>query len=90
MIRQILDELKRGPTTIGELARKLEVEQGALEEMLRFMARKGLIRELHPECVPTGCAGCPHAGRCMASPIAGYELVTKTTGADDEQREKPR
>lgn len=85
MIRRILAELRRGPTTVGELSRKLGVEQGALEEMLRFMARKGLIRELHAECVPVGCAGCSRAGRCAASPVTGYELVAGAAMPDAGQ-----
>ena len=85
MIRRILAGLRRGPTTVGELSRKLGIEQGALEQMLRFMARKGLIRELHAECVPAGCAGCPCAGRCAASPVPGYELVTGAAKPDAGQ-----
>lgn len=90
MIRRILAELSRGSTTAAELARKLEVEQSALEEMLRFMARKGLIREVHPECRPAGCAGCPYAGRCAASPATGYVLVTEATESSRGRRRKPR
>jgi len=85
MIRRILAGLRRGPTTVGELSRKLGIEQGALEQMLRFMARKGLIRELHAECVPAGCAGCPCAGRCAASPVTGDELVTGAAMPDAGQ-----
>jgi|GEM_PF-1194174 len=85
MIRRILAELRRGPTTVGELSRKLGVEQGALEEMLRFMTRKGLIRELHPESGATGCAGCSSAGRCEATPVTGYELVPDVARPDTER-----
>jgi len=89
MIRRIPAELRRGPTTVGELSRKLEVEQGALAEMLRFMARKGLIRALHPECGSAGCAGCSYAGRCAASPVTGYELVAGEAKPDTGQGGKP-
>jgi hypothetical protein len=90
MIGRILAEIRRGPTTVVELSRKLGVEQGALEQMLRFMARKGLIRELHAECVPAGCAGCPSASCCRASPVTGYELVVAAATSDTEQDGRSR
>ncbi|MBN2537711.1 MarR family transcriptional regulator [candidate division WOR-3 bacterium] len=77
MIGRILAEVEHGPVTLKKLSRKLKVEQGALEQMLRYMVRKGLIRELHPECRPKGCRGCPYQGKCQDMPVIGYEVVKK-------------
>jgi len=73
MIHEILAEMRRGSTTVKELSRKLGIGKSALEGMLRYMVRKGMIRELYPQCRPKGCLGCPYHGRCPDLPIVGYE-----------------
>jgi predicted transcriptional regulator len=75
MIEAILAEMQHGSTTVKELSRKLKVEKSALEGMLRYMVRRGMIRELHPQCRPKGCRGCPYHGKCPDLPVSGYELV---------------
>jgi len=75
VIQDILDEIRRGTTTVRGLSKKLKVEKSALEGMLRYMLRKGMIRELHPECRPKGCRGCPYKGKCDQMPVVGYELA---------------
>lgn len=75
MIDRILAEMRRGSTTVKILSRKLGVEKSALEGMLQYMARKGVIRELHPQCRLKACRGCPYHGKCPDLPIVGYELV---------------
>jgi predicted transcriptional regulator len=75
MIREILAEMRRGSTTVRKLSRKLKIEKTALEGMLRYMVRKGLIRELYPQCRPKGCLGCPYHGKCSDMPVVGYEIV---------------
>jgi predicted transcriptional regulator len=72
VIDAILAEMRHGSTTVKELSRKLGIEKSALEGMLRYMVRKGMIRELHPQCRPKGCRGCPYHGRCPDLPIVGY------------------
>jgi predicted transcriptional regulator len=76
MIRQILAEVRAGTTTVHELSRKLSVEESALQGMLQFMVRKGLVRELHPGCRPKGCRGCRYQGKCQDMPVTGYEVVS--------------
>jgi len=84
MINRILEELKKGPITFQELARKLELEPAILKEWLELMACKGLVRPVRPECTPKACAGCPEAGKCHGPTYTGYEATpggTKPTGA---------
>jgi hypothetical protein len=76
MIRQVLDEMRRGTTTVGELGRRLGIERSALERMLRFMVRKGLIRQVHAEGGAEACRGCPYCGRCEERPVVGYQMTT--------------
>jgi len=73
VIDAILAEMRRGSTTVKELSRKLKIEKSALEAMLQYMARRGMIRELHPQCRPRGCLGCPYHGKCPDTPVVGYE-----------------
>jgi predicted transcriptional regulator len=75
VIQRILSEIRQGTTTVRALSRKLRVEESALQAMLEFMARKGLVRELHPECRPKGCRGCRYQGKCQDMPVTGYEIA---------------
>jgi hypothetical protein len=75
MIQDILAEMRHGSTTVKKLSRELKIDKSALEGMLQYMVRKGLIRELHPKCRSKGCLGCPYHGRCPDLPIVGYEVV---------------
>jgi predicted transcriptional regulator len=77
VISRVIAEMGRGPTTVKTLSRKLKVEPGALEAMLAYLVRKGLVRELRPECRPKGCRGCPYNGKCQEMPVVGYQLVEK-------------
>lgn len=78
MIGRIAAAMAEGSKTVAELSRQLDVEPSALEQMLRFMIRKGMVRELHAECRAGGCRGCRHHGRCDDLPVTGYELVAPT------------
>jgi hypothetical protein len=75
MIEAILKEVKAGTTSVRALSKKLGMERSALGRMLQYMVRKRLLRELHPECQPKGCRGCPYQGRCHTMPVVGYQLV---------------
>ncbi len=89
MIQQVMAEMRRGTSTVKQLSRKLKIEQSALERMLRFMTHKGMIRELHPECRPKGCRGCPYQGKCQDMPVIGYEVVTSESGFESDQTRNP-
>ena len=75
MIQAILREIGAGTTSVRILSKRLGIERGALVGMLQYMMRKGLLRELHPECRPKGCRGCPYHGKCHTMPVVGYQLV---------------
>lgn len=79
MIQDILAAMRHGSTTVKKLSRELKIDKSALEAMLQYMVRKGLVRELHPECRSKGCLGCPYHGRCPDLPIVGYEVVSSRT-----------
>ncbi len=59
-----------GPLTLRRLSRMLEVDESALTPMLRFLVRKGRLREIRSET----CGVCPSSGSC---PLAGVELPTR-------------
>lgn len=75
MIQRVLAKMKRGTTSVRELSRRLGMEEGAVRQLLLFMVRKRMIRELHSECQPKGCRGCPAHGMCDSLPVTGYELT---------------
>lgn len=77
MIRRVLAEMKQGTTTLRELSRKLGIEPGALDGMLRYMVRRGLVRETYHQCRVNECRGCRCLGRCEERPIAGYAAVAQ-------------
>ena len=63
----------RGPLTVRELARRLSVEESALEGMLRFLERKGRLSVSRPgeECDGRGAVSC---AACVFAPACGkYE-----------------
>jgi len=65
MLHQVLDAFKaaQGPLSLDELARRLEIDRGALEGMIDFWVRKGRLIEtggLAEDCVTChGRQGCP-------------------------------
>lgn len=71
MLNEIIREIEnsRGPLTVKELSRKLDIEESAIEGMLQFLQRKGRInvqRACEGEsCVGT-CAGCSFLGGCFS------------------------
>lgn len=86
MLEKILREIdsNRGPMTVKELAKRLDVEEGALEGMLDFLERKGRLSVHRPgECGergPASCAGCVFVKGCPAG-------VEKKTGSSGDRKE---
>ncbi len=77
MFREIKEELRKGPTTIDELARKLGVSKGRIEDALRLMVEMGTIEEIVPhEC--TGkritCSFCSVKNKCGIAEYRTYRL----------------
>jgi Mn-dependent DtxR family transcriptional regulator len=67
VLEQIMDEVEgaKGPLTKKELARRVGVEESALDGMLQFLERKGRLSVY----TPSGCAGCD-AGPCVGCVFA--------------------
>lgn len=61
-------EKKDGPITVKELARRLDIEESALEGMLEFLERKGKLSVYRPgECDEHGaptCVSCIYGKEC--------------------------
>lgn len=71
MLQQVLQEIAqaREPLSVADLARKLQIDPGALEGMINFWVRKGRIAAGSVEgCASGGCGNCGEAGTC---PFAG-------------------
>jgi hypothetical protein len=71
----ILKTIEGGASTARQLAGCVGIPAGDLRPVLEGLVRRGLIRELHPECRPKGCRGCPYRGKCDQMPVVGYELA---------------
>jgi predicted Zn-ribbon and HTH transcriptional regulator len=78
MLDDVMRELEgnKGPMTVRELARRLGVEQGALEGMLEFLERKGRLSVYRPgeeceECGVVSCASCIFRASCPAGVEGG-------------------
>lgn len=63
------------PLTLTQIARKLAVSPGQLEEMIGYWVRKGKIRQ---SAAPTNCGTCGHTDGCpfVIDLPRSYELVT--------------
>lgn len=87
MFEDILEELSsaKGPVTVRELAKRLRIEEGALEGMLDFLERKGRLTVLRPgDCAERGaalCVGCAYGKGCRASVVDGKGSSGKGKGA---------
>ena len=61
-------ENEDGPITVKELSRRLDIEEGALGGMLRFLERKGRLSVYRPgECDRRGaptCVSCIYRREC--------------------------
>lgn len=80
MLREIKEELRKGPASIDSLSIKLGISRGRVEDALRLLIQMGAIEELKPdECSTKGliCAFCPLAKSCGKSQIKIYRLRDK-------------
>ena len=79
MIREIKEELEKGPTTVDELARKLGVSKERVEDALRLMVEMGIIEEVVPaSCTMQKkgitCSFCPLKDKCGVVQYRTYKL----------------
>lgn len=78
MLDEIVREIEKskGPITVKELARRLDIEESALQGMLEFLERKGRLSVYRPgeECEGCGvvsCASCVFAAACPRNEEGG-------------------
>ena len=69
MLGQVLEEFEkaRAPTRLDLMATRLGVQRSALVEMVRFLVRKGRLKEAGSAGVPAcpGCSsGCGSGAQC--------------------------
>jgi Mn-dependent DtxR family transcriptional regulator len=70
ILEKITQEIEKedGPITVKELARRLDVEESALEGMLEFLEKKGRLSVYRPgECDEHGaptCVSCIYRKEC--------------------------
>ena len=78
MLREI--ESDAAGLTVAELARRLELQPGVVEEMLAFWSRKGRVTVLMPAdmtaCRDRCVAGCRAGAACGMSAVAVTERVS--------------
>jgi hypothetical protein len=74
MLQQVLREIEqaRGPLSLGDLARKLNVDRGTLDGMLTFWVRKGriVVSDVDGQTCATG-GGCGSCDSSTGCPFAG-------------------
>lgn len=79
MLDEIMKEVESadGPLTVKDLARRLGVEEGALEGMLAFLERKGRLSIYRPgpceACGLVSCRDCVFTGSCGTEAEGGCE-----------------
>ncbi len=78
MLDKIMREIEnsKGPLTTRELAKRLDIEESALEGMLEFLERKGRLSVYRPgedceECGLVSCASCVYRAACPRSEEGG-------------------
>ncbi len=66
MLNQVLCEIEnaRGPITVSELGRKMEIEPAALEGMIQFWVQKGRLQIQADEREGDNCSCGPGASNC--------------------------
>ena len=71
MLNRLLHEFEiaAGPLNLNDLARRLNVERGALEGMIEFWVRKGRISDsqISAKVAPPQCSGLSCAASCSGA-----------------------
>ena len=90
MLKEILQEIAkgRGYSRAG-LARRLDISEDVLEQMMRDLARKGYLAPLSPT-QETACGGCSLHQACAGCPVdkvstpSGWVLTAKGRRVTDD------
>lgn len=80
MLREIKEELKKGPASIDSLSRKLGISRGRVEDAFRLLIQMKVIEEVKvPDCGEKvlSCAFCPLSKSCGKLQIKSYRLIDK-------------
>ena len=78
MLKELLRLVAQGDVrTRVELARKLGVSEGLVEQMLEDLARMGYLKPVEGDCA-SQCTGCPLARTCaVGTPARIWALTEK-------------
>jgi hypothetical protein len=83
MLRRILQELEtiQGPVDVRDLARRLNVEPGALAGMIEFWVRKGRLKNYlqEAETAPAICNGSHCGGVCPGPQACAFASTLPQT-----------
>ena len=85
MLREVLNAFEEaGPLSLAQLARRLDVEPGTLDDMIQFWVNKGKLREAsNPGCAACGIQhGCP----IVTTMPRRYERVPNEGSRSDTDR----
>jgi len=69
-LQQVLEALEqaRGPVSVAQISRALEIEPSALQGMIDFWVRKGRLRVSGDPGCSSGCAVCAPDGTPQSCP----------------------
>ena len=82
MLKEILDEIEKGPTSVDMLARKLGVSKERVEDALRLLVEMGVIEEVPPPTYSMQkkgitCSFCPLRNKCGVADYRTYRVKEK-------------
>jgi predicted transcriptional regulator len=80
MLKQVLHEIEtaQGPITVCELSRKFAVEPDAIEGMIQFLVRKGILQDDDPAAKCQTDSGACSTSSCGASACVFIAKMPKT------------
>jgi hypothetical protein len=67
----------QGSTAIPELAERLGVSAGLVEQMIEQLVHLGYLESVELGCGESACRGCPQAGACATQIRARLWIVTE-------------
>ncbi len=84
MLKALVQELAQGGgASRAELARRLDVSEGLVSQLLEDLTRRGYLAPLAPPSACGGCNGCglrkagAGCGTAASPPLTGWQLTAK-------------
>ncbi len=78
MLKEIKEEMRKGPTSIEALSAKFGISRGRTEDAFKLLISMGIVEEVPLLACRPGkspfCAFCPLSKSCGKSPIKMYRL----------------